>query len=373
MPLQHNLLCERNGYLCNSMKIKYIVYAVLGVGLAFLVFHRIKENKKEQGGNSKRAGSDQPAPVNAVVVDSRDFSNAIAVTGSIDANEGVQIHPEVQGLIRAIGFEEGSNVSKGQMLIRIDDSELRAQLAQAVTKENLAKETQDRARQLYAKEAISREEHDQAVADYKSFHAQTELIRAQLAKTTIRAPFSGKIGLRSISMGDYVTPTSVIASLVNNNPIKITFTVPEKYASQIKNHTAITFTVAGSKNKNKASIYAIEPQIDANTRTLQIRARADNSSGTLIPGSFASVTLPLNMLRNAILIPTQAVVPVQDGKKVYVVKGGKASERMIETDTRTDSSVVVSTGLAKGDTVITTGLMTIKEGSPVKISLNKAS
>lgn len=353
------------------MKIKYIIYTAIAVGLTFLIIHRIKENGKEKDGSNKRAGTNQPVPVKGVIVSTKTFANAISVTGSIDANEGVQIHPEVQGLVRAIAFQEGSSVTKGQILVRVDDSELKAQLSQAVTKENLAKETQFRALQLFEKEAISREERDQAVADYKSLHAQTELIRAQLAKTIIKAPFSGKIGLRSISIGDYVTPTTNIASLVNNNPVKITFTVPEKYAVQLKVQTEITFTVAGSNKKHAAKVYALEPQIDPNTRTLQLRAHAENNNGELIPGSFAAITLPLNKLNNAILIPTESVVPIQDGKKVYLVKAGKATEQKIETDTRTDSSVVVSAGLHQGDTVITTGLMTIKQGTPVKVSLVK--
>lgn len=352
------------------MKIKYIVYAILVLGIAALITYRITKNKEAAGADKGARGADnRPAGVDAVVVKSRDFSNKITVSGTIEANEQVEIKPEVQGLIRSIDFREGTTVSKGQRLVKIEDAELRAQLAQALTRENLAKESGDRARQLFAKEAISREEHDQAVADYRALHAQSQLIRAQLAKTEIRAPFSGRIGLRAISLGDYVSPTSTIASLVNSDPVKISFTVPEKYAALLKNGSTIRFTVAGSDQQYSGSVYAIEPRIDETTRTLQLRAKAANPQGKLIPGSFASISLPLTTISNAILIPTQAVIPVQNGKKVYISKGGVAKEIKIETSTRTDSSVIVSRGLSTGDTVITTGLMTLKDGSRVKATV----
>ncbi len=354
------------------MKTRYIVYAILVIGLGALVTYRITKNKDTEASDKGVKGGAAKAPtVDAVVVKIQDFSNKITVTGSIEANEQVQIRPEVQGLIKSIDFNEGTTVSRGQRLIKIDDSELRAQLAQAVTRENLAGETEERARQLFAKEAISREEHDQALADYKALKAQTQLIRAQIAKTEIRAPFSGRIGLREVSLGDYVSPTNIIASLVSSDPVKITFTVPEKYASMLKNGSAIRFSVSGSDKKYDAKIYAIEPRIDETTRTLQLRAKAPNPTGNLIPGSFASIDLPLTTINNAILIPTQAVIPVQDGKQVLVSKNGLVKEVRISTTTRTDSSVIVTEGLQNGDTVITTGLMTLKEGSKVKPQVKK--
>ncbi len=161
----------------------------------------------------------------------------------------------------------------------------------------------------------------------------------------------------------------MVANLVNTSKLKITFSIPEKYASQVKLNTSLTFTVSGSDNKYTAKVYAIEPEIDTNTRTLQIRAIAENKSGTLLPGSYANVELPLEKLKDAIVVPTEAIVPIQNGKKVFISENGKAKEVMVETATRTDASIVVLSGLKAGDTIITTGVMSLKAKSPVKIRI----
>ena len=197
--------------------------------------------------------------------------------------------------------------------------------------------------------------------------SQTQLIRAQLAKTQILAPFSGKIGLRSISSGEYITPSSTIARLVSTDPVKILFSIPEKYAGSVQLNTEISFNIAGSNTNYSARIYAIEPGIDLATRTLQLKAKASNPKGELLPGSFAKINLPLSSTNDAILIPTESVIPVLQGKKVYISSGGKAKEVMVETGTRTDKQILITSGLGVGDTVITTGIMAIKDGMPVNV------
>jgi membrane fusion protein (multidrug efflux system) len=363
------------------MKTKYLIYALLILALGSLIFYRIQKNKAEEGkggpgGKGPGAGGGKsggmPAMrVSGIVLKSQKFANSLSVSGSIEANEQVAIRSEVSGLVRNISFQEGSNVSKGQVLLKIDDSELRAQAAQAQTKQSLAAENERRAKLLLQKEAISQEEYDVARADMKSAQAQTQLIQAQLAKTTIRAPFSGKIGLRSISVGGYLNPQTAVANLVSINPVKITFSVPEKYATQVKENTTVNFTVSGLSKKYQAKVYAIEPNIETTTRTLQLRAQADNPDGTLVPGSFANIELPLTTLENALLVPTEAVVPIQGGKKVFISDKGKAKEVKIETGTRTEKDILVTSGLKPGDTVLTTGIMTLKEGSPVKVKTAK--
>lgn len=357
------------------MKLKYLFYALLIGGLAALVIYRITTNKESQnqGPGKGAAASQRPATVNGIEVRPSGFSNSLSVTGSIDANEKVDIRSEVSGVVRSISFQEGGRVQKGQPLLKIDDSELRAQLSQALTRENLAAGTENRAKQLLEKEAISQEEFDIALADLRSLKAQTQLIRAQIGKTTVNAPFSGTIGLRSISEGEYVTPTTIVATLVNTNPVKITFSVPEKYSNQIKNNSKIAFTLSGSNKKYAATVYAIEPQVEAATRTLQLRARAANDDGLLIPGSFANITLPLNTIDDALLVPSEAIIPIQNGKKVFVSANGKAKEVMVETSSRTEKEVLITSGLKAGDTVLTTGIMTLKEGSPVKVRIAKSN
>jgi len=350
------------------MKLKHIIYAVLLIGLVSLIIYRITSNKAAAG-NGKAGASEQRAmDVSGIVVTPKSFENILTITGSIDADEEVRIISEVSGMVKGIYFSEGSHVNKGQTLLKIDDSELRAQLAQATTRQNLTAENERRANLLLQKEAISREEYDIASADFRTTKAQTQLIRAQLAKTVVTAPFSGRIGLRSVSVGEYVTPSLQVANLVSINPVKITFSVPEKYSGQVKVGTSISFNVAGSSQSYQAKIYAIEPRIEATTRTLQLRARAENSSGALIPGSFANISLPLRTIQNAILVPTEAIIPVQGGKKVFVTDKGKAKETMVETSTRTEKEILVTSGLKAGDTVLTTGIMTLKEGAKIKVN-----
>ncbi|RNI31053.1 efflux RND transporter periplasmic adaptor subunit [Rufibacter latericius] len=365
------------------MKIKHIVYALLILGFGALVYYRISSNKEANGGGPGGAGGAGRGPggpggagaptmrVSGIVATPKEFANSLSVTGSIEANEQIEVRGQVSGLVRGIYFTEGGNVRKGQVLVKIDDSELRAQLAQAQTRQTLAAENERRARLLLEKEAISREEYDVARAELKTAQAQIQLVRAQLAKTSITAPFAGKVGLRAVSSGSYLSPETVVTNLVSINPIKITFAVPEKYAGQVKLNTELTFTVAGTNEKYTAKVYAIEPSIAAATRTLQLRARADNSSGKLMPGSFANIQLPLTVIPDALLIPTQAVVPVQNGKKVFITENGKAKEVMIETSTRTEKDLLVTSGLSAGDTVLTTGVMSLKAGSPVKVALAK--
>src|SRR5690606_21460553 len=191
--------------------------------------------------------------------------------------------------------------------------------------------------------------------------------------TTVRAPFSGTIGLRSISKGTYVTPTTPIAKLVNTDQLKITFSIPEKYVSQMKVGNSLQFTTSSSKVEYTATIYAIEPQVDIATRTLKVRAIADNKEGKLYPGTFANVTLPLQTVDDAILVPTEALIPIQNGKVIFVSQDGKAKQVEVETGTRTDSMVRVLSGIKPGDTILTSGVMSLKNGTQVKVDLNKTA
>lgn len=351
------------------MKLKYLIYTLLVVGFGFFIGYRIIQNKNKDDHSKDKGGKGKTTTVSGIVVKPQTFENNLSLSGAIQANEQVEIRSEVSGIVESINFQEGSNVSKGQILFKVNDIELRAQLGQAKTKEGLAAENERRAKLLLQKEAISQEEYDVAKADYKSAQAQSQLISAQIGKTAVRAPFSGKIGLRNISPGTYITPSVLVANLVNTGKLKITFSIPEKYAAEIKMNTSLNFTVANSEQKYTAKIYAIEPSIEATTRTLQIRAVAENNDGKLFPGTFANVELPLQTIKDAILVPTEAIVPVQNGKKVFVSDHGKAKEVMVETATRTDASILVLSGLKPGDTLITSGVMGLKADAGVKVKV----
>jgi membrane fusion protein (multidrug efflux system) len=351
------------------MKIKYLIYTLLIIGFGAFITYRIVENttsnSKEKDANTKAMA------VSGIILQQQTFDNNLSISGSIEANEQVEIRSEVSGIVEDIYFKEGSKVTKGQILFKVNDLELRAQLRKATTTESLASENERRAQLLLQKEAISQEEFDVTRADYKLAQAQVQLIRAQIEKTAVRAPFSGKIGLRSISPGIYITPSTLIANLVNTSKLKITFSIPEKYATQIKENSTISFKVAGSKKNYNATIYAIEPGVSISTRTIQVRAITENKDDNLLPGLFANVELPLDTIKDAILVPTQAIIPVQNGKKVFISIGGKAKEVLVETATRTDASILVLSGLKSGDTLLTSGVMSLKNDIPVNVAVAK--
>ena len=353
------------------MKVKHLIYALIIIVLGGFITYRVISNKSKNEESKKFGDKDRPTTVTGIVIKTSTFDNNLSLSGSIEANEQIEIHSEVSGIVEGIYFTEGSYVKKGQVLFKVNDIELRAQLRQAQTKEGLAGENERRAKLLLQKEAISQEEFDVANADFASMKAQTQLIKAQIAKTSVKAPFSGKIGLRSISPGTYITPAILVAKLVNTGKLKITFSIPEKYASQVKSGSVIDFTVSGSDKVYKATIYAIEPEVEVATRTLQIRAIADNMDGKLFPGTFADIKMPLNIIKDAIVIPTEAIVPVQDGKKVFISNMGKAKEVMVEATTRTDASILILSGLNAGDTLVTSGVMSLKNDAPIKVKIKK--
>jgi membrane fusion protein (multidrug efflux system) len=354
------------------MKLKNIILILLSAGLIALIVYRITANKSQNEKNTaKGAGPKMATNVKGLVLIPQKFSNELTLSGTIDANEQIELRSEVSGVVQGIFFKEGQQVSKGQQLIKVNDIELRAQLSQAKTRQSLAAENERRAKLLLQKEAISQEEYDIANAELQSTKAQTQLIQAQIAKTSIIAPFSGKIGLRNISPGTYVTPATLIAKLVNNAQVKITFSIPEKYATMMKLNTEMSFTTSGSGEKFTGKIYAMEPTIEQSTRTLQIRALADNKQGRLIPGTYANIILPLDDINDALLVPTEAIIPIQNGKKVFISSKGTAKEVIIETEARTEKDVLVTAGLKPGDTVIISGIMALKEGAPLKITLAK--
>ncbi len=350
------------------MKFRNIIFALLAVSLIGLIVYRISSNsekEKAQKGPAKKS----IAEFAGKVVQGSDFATSLTLSGSIEANEQVDIRSEISGIVEAINFEEGKSVKKGQILFRVNDLELRAQLAQIKTAQGLSSENERRAKLLLEKEAISQEEYDIASADFRSAQSRTQLIQAQLAKATVRAPFDGKIGLRYISKGTYVTPATPIATLVNDSQVKITFSVPEKYASQIIIGDTFSFTTSNNDGKYSAKIYAKEPEIDVATRTLKIRGLSENKDGKLLTGSFASITLPLQIVSDALLVPTEVLIPIQNGKKMFVVKDGKAKEVIVQTGSRTAKEILITDGLTAGDTILTSGVMTLQDGMPVRVKL----
>ncbi|WP_341832029.1 efflux RND transporter periplasmic adaptor subunit [Sphingobacterium thalpophilum] len=350
----------------NKKSIIYLLLACAVFGGGYFLINAKKDKKEADKPNGKK---DMPVPAQAIIAKSSVADRSINLSGSIDAEEQVEIRSEVSGRITKIYFSEGQRIKQGEPLIKIDDIELQAQLRQAQTTNQLNAENERRAKLLLQKGAISQEEFDIASAALKTSLAQIQLIQAQISKTTIRAPFSGMIGLRNISVGAIVSSSTLITNLVKDNLVKITFAVPEKYSNIVKINMPIEFSVANDPTVIKANIYAVEPQVSLNTRTLTVRARATNDQGKLKVGSFVNVIVPIEVENDAISIPTEAIVPVQDGKKVFVLQHGLAKEVKVETGARTDKDIVILSGISAGDTVLTTGVLSLKDGAKVKVSL----
>ncbi|WP_339841686.1 efflux RND transporter periplasmic adaptor subunit [uncultured Maribacter sp.] len=352
------------------MKVKYIVYSLLIIGIISLIVYRINSNS-EIGSPKSTDALVKTTNVKGMVLQAQQFNDNISLSGTIEANEQIEIRSEVSGVVESINFEEGSKVSQGQVLFKVNDIELQAQLSKVQTAQKLAFENERRAKLLLEKQAISQEEYEIVSADFQSASAESELIQAQLSKTIVRAPFSGTIGLRSISKGTYVTPVTPIAKLVNTSKLKITFSIPEKYASQVSIGSELTFSTSDSNAEYEAKVYAIEPEVEIATRTLRMRAIAENKEGKLYPGTYANVILPLESVDNALMVPSESLIPVQNGKRIFISEQGKAKEIDVEIGARTGNEVRVLSGLKAGDTILTYGVMSLKNGTPVTIDFNK--
>lgn len=352
-----------------TKKLKITVPAVIGIVAILFIIPRLKTGETDKR-SIRTEGRSRGAAVNVnvFIVKPERLSNTIVSTGTLLANEEVELRSETSGKITKIYFKEGSRVRKGDLLVKINDSDLQAQLQKAKVLKERAEQNEYRQKMILKKEGTTQENYEKAQSDLNSQIADIELIKAQIAKTEIRAPFDGTIGLKSVSEGSYLSPTTKIASLQNTGMIKVDFSIPEKYSNLVKPGNSVTFTIQGTSDKYSAKIYAIEPKIDPLTRTLQIRAVTDNKAGRIHPGAFAKVELFLNEIQDAIMIPTESLVQDIKGTKVFVCKNGKAASKAIELGIRKESAIQVTNGLQTGDTVITTGILQLKAGMPVKVT-----
>ena len=346
-----------------------VIVLVLGKIYVFPKSESSISGGETKGGKSsgKSAGA-SAVPVNVYVVGMETIDNQIFASGTVLPNEEVNLMAEISGRLVKLNIKEGSYVTKGQLIAKINDRELKAQLQKVEYNQELARKIEMRQQKLLKVEAINLEEYDVTSNNIRLLDAEKEVIESQLEKTEIRAPFSGRIGLKNISEGAYMAPGTSIVTMIQSNPIKIDFTVPEKYSANIHVGSTITFNLDGDVFNYSAKVIALEPKVDESLRTLRIRAIAANPSGKFVPGMFVKVKAALAANNKAVMIPTEAIVPVLKGKKVFVVKNGKASEAMVTTGLRTDKKIQVLEGLRQGDSLITSGIMAIKPNSLVKVN-----
>jgi membrane fusion protein (multidrug efflux system) len=307
-------------------------------------------------------------PVVGHVVVPQLLENKIKITGSVLPNESIEVKSEVPGIVTKVHFKEGEKVKKGTLLISLKDDDLQAQLQKLKINKKLAEETEKRQKLLLGKQAISQEEYDISITAVNSLDADIRLINTQIARTSIIAPFDGTLGLRLISEGAYITNGTVITNFYNIDPVKIDFSIPGRYAGEVKINDEIQFTTETMDQIFTGRVYAIEPQIDPTTRTLKLRAISSNKDGRLLPGQFARIELIMSSVDNALLVPAVSVIPEVNGHKVFIADGGKAKSVMVKIGMRTEDSVQILEGISPQDTVITTGLLEIRQGSSISIS-----
>ncbi|QCK14150.1 efflux RND transporter periplasmic adaptor subunit [Mangrovivirga cuniculi] len=358
--------------MSKTLKRTTAVIIIIVLAVVFIIFQKdiISGNKSNQpelkaGSSTSRAA--RKIPVNYIIAEEKLFKNQIAVTGKILANESVELRVERGGKVDKILFKEGDYVRKGQLLLATNVDDLKAQLSKARYNLELKEQTEYRQDELLKREAISQEEYDLALTELNTAVADVQLLKAEIAKSEVRAPFSGYIGLRYVSEGSYISPTTPIASLYSLNPAKIEFALPAKYIGTLSKGQSVDFTVEVSDKTFEGEVYAIEPGVDPATGATTVRAVAANENKELRPGQFTRVNINLEARENAILVPNQAVIPELDGHKVYLVENGKASVQKVNIGIRTPTEIEIMSGLNKGDSVITTGLLQINEGTPLEL------
>jgi membrane fusion protein (multidrug efflux system) len=268
----------------------------------------------------------------------------------------------------AINLPEGKLVKQGTLLVKLFDDDLQASLKKSKTQLEIAEQTQKRQNELIKISGISQSDYDQAVLQVNSINADIEILKVQIRKTEVRAPFDGVIGLRSVSVGAEVTPGTPLATIRSIQQLKLDFSVPEKYSATVKAGMKVKFSVQGDDTTYDAAVMATEEGIDVTTRNLKARAVVKNKDAALKPGAFANVDLELGKDTAALMVPTQAVIPMERSKQLIVAKNGKATFVTVKTGVRQASSVEVVEGIAAGDTVITTGLLLLKPGADLKFS-----
>jgi len=308
-------------------------------------------------------------PVTVITLKKETLKNQLNVTGTILPNESVSLRPEVSGLVTKISFKEGQYVSKGTPLLYLNDNDLQAQYQKLEYTQKLFESQENRQKQLLAREAISQEEYDIVLNQYNTTLSDLKLVEAQIQKTIVRAPFNGTLGLRQVSEGSVIGTGDIIATVVNMDPIKIEFSIPERYANMVEVGAPVFFSSESTKDEAEGSVYAFEPQIDAATRTLKLRAQSSNKGGKFLPGMFVKIRFVLGEIDSALMVPAESVIPELQGYKVFVVgKDQKAEERSVEIGTRTESHVQITKGLEEGEMVLTSGVLQARPGSLLKIT-----
>ena len=354
------------------VKILVLVGIILLI-LGMIFYPKIKSvfvgNNNEQPTASPMASrGGQTLSVNAIVLKPQTLNDVFRTKGVLLPDEEVDLIFETSGKITQINFKEGSFVNKGQLLAKVNDAPLQAELKKLESQLPLAQERVYRQRTLLDKDAVSQEAFETVTTELDKLKADVELVKARISQTELRAPFSGMIGLRMVSEGTYASPQVMVSKLTKISPLKIEFSVNERQENEIVDGTKLTFTVENDLNTYEASVYAVETSLEANTLSLKARARYANPGGKMKPGRSANIEIQLREITNTLVIPSISSIAEMGQDIAYTYVNGKAHRVVLTKGLRTASSVQILEGLNIGDTLLTTGVMQLRDGMNVSIA-----
>jgi membrane fusion protein, multidrug efflux system len=310
-----------------------------------------------------------PSKVDWFVVTPQILMQDIEMPGSLVPYEETELHPEVAGRVTGLFFKEGANVGQGSALLKLYDGDLQAQLKKLQVQLKVAEQTVRRYGELLKISGVSQQEYDLNQLAVNNIRADINIVQTSIYKTTLRAPFSGRIGLRNISLGAYISPATSVGTLRKISQLKLEFTVPEKYGAKMQPGNIVHFVIENNKTSYAAKVIATENNIAEETRSLKVKAVVEKPDAQLIAGAFIKVQIPLGENDAALMIPSQAIIPKARNKEVIVYKNGIANNQVITTGIRDSANIEITSGLNAGDTILITGLLTTKNGA--KVVLNK--
>jgi len=346
-------------------RIIYILIAVIVV--TALVLIKIFAFPAQKVKAPAAATAAAAIPVECHIVQDTMADYRVETVGNLRAREQVDIVSEIQRKMVAIYLKEGSRVSTGQVLFKLDDSDITAKIRKLEVDLQLAKANEDREAVLLSRGGISQERFDGVSNRRKVLEAEIDVLKVDLDKTSIRAPFSGRIGIRNVSVGALITPGHVLANLQDVEHMLLDFSVPERYSPNLATGGTVSFRTDYLTTERTSTIEAVEPSVDQRTRTLPVRATVDNKDGSLVPGTSAKVFVMIRDLEESIYIPTNALIPSISGYSVFKATGGKALTVPVKTGNRNADMVQILEGIGSGDTIVVTNLLRLRNGAPLKI------
>ncbi len=309
-----------------------------------------------------------PTSVEAFVTNLSSIGEKIELPGTVISGNSTELHPEISGRLTYLNIREGQNVSKGTLLAKIYDGDLQAKLNKLKVQLKVQEEKVKRYDELYKVNGVSTQEYDLIKLETSNLLADIRLVQSDIIRTEIRAPFAGRLGLKMVSDGAYVSPQTTLTTIRSTGDLQVEFTLPEKFSADLGIGSTVNFNIERNPKTYSAKIFARESGISESDRSLKLRAKIIGKTDEIIPGNFVKINISFAPDSQAIMIPSQAIIPLAKGKQVALSKNGKAEFINVETGIRTEKMVQVTEGLSAGDTVITTGLMKLKDGSKIKVS-----